>query len=188
VNRTIYFPACAFLLLLALLLLLSEQFSRFSAPHPMLESGKAIDQTAVGKATLIDPYVVGLISDPGIKVSANYQQVDSSIQAVFNKVTRKLRGVQSHLKHHVYQAFNVKVISRHRPTANLVTRIHSWLIGELRLAHTANRRPWKENSDKWTKAQKAAHDPGSRTGSIQGSRAELSRNNLVALIARAANR
>ena len=137
-NRTVYFHACAFLLLSALLLLLSDQFSRFSAPHSMLESGKAIDR-AVGKATLINPHVVGLISDPvGIKVSANYQQVDSSIDAVFNKVTRKLRGVQSHLKHHVHQAFNVRTFSRHRPTANLVIRMHSWLVRELGLAHTTN--------------------------------------------------
>ena len=136
-NRTVYFHACAFLLLSALLLLLSEQFSRFSAPHSMLESGKAIDR-AVGKATLIDPNVLGLISDPEIKVSANYQQVDSSIEAVLNKVTRKLRGAQSHLKHRVHQAFNVKLISRHRPTANPVTRIHAWLIGELGLPHTTN--------------------------------------------------
>ena len=88
----------------------------------MLESGKAIDR-AVGKATLVNPHLVGPISDPGIKVSANYQQVDSSFDAVFNKVTRKLRGVQSHLKHHVHQAFNVRIFSRHRPTANLVTRV-----------------------------------------------------------------
>ena len=55
VNRSIYFPAFIFLLLFALLLLLSEQFSRFSAPRSMLESGVAIDRGAVAKATLIGP-------------------------------------------------------------------------------------------------------------------------------------
>jgi hypothetical protein len=42
-NRTIYFSAFVFLLLLALLFLLSHQLSRFSAPRSMLQSGKAID-------------------------------------------------------------------------------------------------------------------------------------------------
>jgi hypothetical protein len=144
VNRTICFPALAFLLLLALLLLLSDQFSRFSAPRSMVESGRAIHRVAVEKPTLINPHVVGLFSDPmGIKVSANYQQADSSIDAVFNKVTRKLRGTQSRLKHHAHQAFNVKVISRHRPTANLLARIHIWLIDELGLPHTTNRQSVK---------------------------------------------
>src|ERR1700732_3559086 len=58
VNRSIYFPAFVFLLLFALLLLFSEQFSRFSAPRSMLESGKAIDRAAVETATLIDPQAV----------------------------------------------------------------------------------------------------------------------------------
>jgi len=55
VNRSIYFPAFIFLLLFALSLLLSEQFSRFSAPRSMRESGKAIDRAAVEKANLINP-------------------------------------------------------------------------------------------------------------------------------------
>src|SRR4030088_2283468 len=46
VNRSIYFPAFVFLLLFTLLLLLSEQFGRFSDPSSMRESGKAIDQAA----------------------------------------------------------------------------------------------------------------------------------------------
>jgi hypothetical protein len=58
VNRSIYFPAFIFLLLFALSLLLSEQFSRFSAPRSMLESGVAIDRAVVAKATLIDPWEV----------------------------------------------------------------------------------------------------------------------------------
>jgi len=50
VSPSIHFPAFVFLLLLALLLLLSEQFSRFSAPRSMLDSGKAIDRAATEKA------------------------------------------------------------------------------------------------------------------------------------------
>src|SRR5258707_10762080 len=55
VSHSIYFPTFVFLLLFALLLLLSEQFSRFSAPRSMRESGKAIDRAAVEKANLINP-------------------------------------------------------------------------------------------------------------------------------------
>jgi hypothetical protein len=48
VSRSIYFPVFIFLCLFALLLLLSEQFSRFSAPRSMLESGKAIAERMFG--------------------------------------------------------------------------------------------------------------------------------------------
>jgi hypothetical protein len=76
-NHAIYFSAFVFLLLLALLFLLSHQLSRFSAPRSMLQSGKAIDRTAVEKATLISPHAVGLFPDPvEIRVSANDQPVD----------------------------------------------------------------------------------------------------------------
>jgi hypothetical protein len=144
VNRTIHFDAFVFLLLLALLFLLSGQLSRFSAPRSRLESGKAIDRKAVKNAILVHPQAVGLFPDPvEIKVSANDQRVDSSIDAALNKVTRKLRGVQTRLKDHGHP-FNVKIVSRYRSAANLVTRIHSWLVDELGLAHTMNGRPWKE--------------------------------------------
>jgi hypothetical protein len=137
VNRTIHFDAFVFLLLLALLFLLSGQLSRFSAPRSMLESGKAIDRTAVKNAILVHPQAVGLFPDPvEIKVSANDQRVDSSFDVALNKVTRKLRGVQTRLKDHA-RPFNVKIVSRYRSAANLVTRIHSWLVDELG-------RPWKE--------------------------------------------
>ena len=144
-NRSIYLPAFVFLLLLALLFLLSGQISRFSVPRSMLESGKAIDRTAVEKATLINPHAVGLFPDPvEINISANDQRVDSSIDAALNKVSEKLSGVDSHPKNHMRRRFNVKIISRYRPTAKLVTRIHSWLVGELGLAHTANGRSIKK--------------------------------------------
>jgi hypothetical protein len=143
VNRSIYLPAFVFLLLLALLFLLSGQISRFSVPRSMLESGKAIDRSAVEKATLINPHAVGLFPDPvEIKVSENDRRVDCSMDAALNKITRKLRG--GHLKDHVHRSFNVKSVSRYRPTAKLVTRIHSWLVGELGLAHTANGRSIKK--------------------------------------------
>ena len=55
VNRSFYFPAFVFLLLFALLLLLSGQLSRFSVPRSTRESGKAIDRAAVEKATSTIP-------------------------------------------------------------------------------------------------------------------------------------
>jgi len=140
VSRSICFHAFVFLLLFALLLLLSEQFSRFSAPRSMLESGKAIDQAAVEKATLINPQAVtkrdlqldlapvlteirrhlsfvGLFSHPvEINVSANKERV-SFVDAPLNKITRKLRGVQIHPKNHVHSSFNLKIVSPYRPGA-----------------------------------------------------------------------
>ena len=113
-NRTIYFSAFVFLLLLALLFMLSDQLSRFSAPRSMLQSGKAIDRAAVDKAALINPHAIGLFPDPvEIRVSANDQPVDSSVDAAINKVTRKLRDAQNHLRDRVHPLFNVKIVSRH---------------------------------------------------------------------------
>jgi hypothetical protein len=149
VSRSIYFPAFVFLLLFALLLLLSEQFSRFSAPRSMLESGKALDRAAVEKATLINQQATtkrdlqwdlapvlteirrhwsffGLFPHPvEINVSANEERVASFVDAALNKITRKIRGAQIHLKNHVHSSFNPKIVSRYRHPVNLVTRIHS---------------------------------------------------------------
>jgi hypothetical protein len=134
VHRTIHFSVFVFLLLLALLFMLSDQFSRFSAPRSMLQSGKAIDRAAVDKAALINPHAIGLFPDPvEMRVSANDQPVDSSVDAAINKVTRKLRDAQNHLRDRVHPLFNVKIVARHRPPANLVTRIHSWLWKEIRI-------------------------------------------------------
>jgi hypothetical protein len=161
VNRSIYFPGFVFLLLFTLLLLLSEQFSRFSVPSSMRESGKAIDLAAVEKATLIDPqavtkrdlqsdlarvltefrrrfFGVGLFPHPvEINVSANEERVVSFVHAALKKITRKLRGAQTELKNHVHPSFNLKIVSRYRTAANLVTRIHSRPVAfyQLRLAH-----------------------------------------------------
>ena len=144
-TRTIHFSA-VFLLLLAFLFLLSDQFSRLSAPRPMLEPGKTIDRTAVEKATLINSHAVGPFPDPvEIRVSANYQAVDSSIDSAINKVTRRLRRMQCRLKDSVHPSFNGKVVSRQRPTANLFTQIHSWLAGEFGLRYTTVGRPWHQN-------------------------------------------
>jgi hypothetical protein len=141
-NRRIHFSAFVFLLLLALLFLLSDQFSRLSAPRSMLESEKRIDRTAVEKSTLINSHVVGPFSDPvEIRVSANYQAVDSSIDSDINRVTRRPRGMQRQLKDRAHPLYNVKTVSRHRPTANLVTQIHSWLVRKFGLAYTTNGRP-----------------------------------------------
>jgi hypothetical protein len=141
VSHSIYFPTFVFLLLFALLLLLSEQFSRFSAPRSMRESGKAIDRAAVEKANLINPQAakrdlqsdlapvlteirrhwsfVDLFPHPvEINVAKNEERVVSFVDAALNKITRKLRGVQIHQKNHVHSSFNPKAV-------NLVTRIHS---------------------------------------------------------------
>jgi len=149
VSPSIHFPAFVFLLLLALLLLLSEQFSRFSAPRSMLDSGKAIDRAATEKATPISPQALtkrdlqsdlapaltefrrrlsflGLFPHPvEINVSANEERVVSFVDAALNKITRKLRGVQIHLKNHVHSSFTPKVVSRYKPAVNPVTRIRS---------------------------------------------------------------
>jgi ribosome-associated translation inhibitor RaiA len=149
------FSVSAFPSLLAFLFLFSDQLSRLSVPRSMLESEKTIDRMAVEKATLINSHAVGPFPEPvEIRVSANYQAVDSSIDSEINQVTRRLRRVQRRLKDRVHPSFNVKNVSRHRPTANLVTQFHSWLVGEFGLAHTTNGRPLKTKSDKWTKVQK----------------------------------
>jgi hypothetical protein len=145
-NRTIHFSA-VFLVLLALVFLLSDQFSRLSAPPPVLEPEKTIDRTAVEKATLINsPVAIGPLRDPvEIRVPANYEAVDSSFDSAINKVTRRLRRMQHHLKDRLRPAFIGKAVSRPRPTANLVTQIHSWLVGEFGLGYTTNGHPWKQN-------------------------------------------
>jgi hypothetical protein len=128
-NRSIQFSAFAFLLLLALLFLLSDQFSRLSAPRCMLESEKTIDRTAVEKATLINSHAVGPFPEPvEIRVLANFQAVNSSVDSAINQIMGKLRRVQPRLKDRVRQPFNVKIVPRHNPTANLVIRIRSWLV------------------------------------------------------------
>jgi ribosome-associated translation inhibitor RaiA len=145
-NRTIHFVVFAFLLLLALLFLFSDQLSRLSAPRSMHESDKTIDRTVLEKATLINSHALGPFPDPlEIRVSANYQAVNSSIDYPINKVTRRLRRVQRRLKDRMHPSFNVKIVARHKRTANLVTQIHSWLVGEFGLAYTTNGRPWKQN-------------------------------------------
>jgi hypothetical protein len=168
VNRSFYFPAFVFLLLFALLLLVSGQLSRFSVPCSTRESGKAIDRAALEKATLTIPQaltkrdlqpdppsvfaefrrrfsMVGLFPHPvKINVLTIDQQVDSSSDVALNKITRKLRRLQTHPKNHVHSSFNVKIVSRYRPEVNLLARVHCWLVGELGLAHTTNGLPWKE--------------------------------------------
>jgi ribosome-associated translation inhibitor RaiA len=145
-NHTIYFAASAFLLLLALLFLFSDQLSRLSAARSTLESEKTTDRSALEKAILTNCHAVGPFPDPvKIRVSANYQAVDCSIDYAINKVTRRLRRMQRRLKDRVHPSFNVKIVSRHRSTANLVTQIHSWLGGEFGLAYKTNGRPWKQN-------------------------------------------
>ena len=161
VNRSIYFPALVFLFLFALLLLLSEQFSRFSVPRSMRESGRTIDRATVEKTTLINPQAttkrdlqsdlarvltefkrrfsgVGLFPRPvGINVSANEERMVSYVHAALKKITRNLHSAQTALKNKVRSSFNLKIVSRYKPAANLVTPIHSRPVAfyQLRLAH-----------------------------------------------------
>jgi len=165
VSRSTYFPAFVFLLLFALLFLFSEQFSRFSVPSSMRESGKAIDLAAVEKATLIDPqavtkrdlqsdlarvltefrtrlFGVGLFPHPvEIDVSANEERVVSYVHAALKKITGKLRSAQTELKNHVHSSFKLKIVSRYRSAVYLVTRVQSHPVAfyQLRLAHKIGR-------------------------------------------------
>jgi hypothetical protein len=149
VSRSIYFPAFILLLLFALLLLLSEQFSRFSAPRSMLESGKAIDREAVKQGRLMSPQVVvrrdlppdlapvltgirrhmsfvGLFPQPvKIDVPANRDRLVSFVDTALNKIRRKLRSVQIQQKNHVQSPSSLKIVSRYRPAVTLITRVHS---------------------------------------------------------------
>jgi hypothetical protein len=149
VSRSIYFPAFILLLLFALLVLLSEQFSRFSAPRSMLESGKAIDREAVKQGRLMSPQVVtrrdlppdlapvltgirshmsfvGLFPHPvKIDVPANKDRLVSFVGTALNKIRRKLRSVQIQQKNHVQSPSSLKIVSRYRPAVNFITRVHS---------------------------------------------------------------
>ena len=89
--------------------------------------------------------IVGLFPHPvKINVLTIDQQVDSSSDVALNKITRKLRRLQTHPKNHVHSSFNVKIVSRYRPGVNLLARVHCWLVGELGLVHTTNGVPRKE--------------------------------------------
>jgi hypothetical protein len=162
VSRSIYLPAVILLLLFALLYLLSEQFSRCSAPHPMPESGKTTDQDLVKKGRLINPPAVarrdlppdlapvlaeirshmsfvGLFSHPvKIDVPANKDRLVSFDNTALDKIRRKLRGVQIPQKNRVGSPSNLKIVSRYRPSVNLMTRLHSRLVAFYQLG-PANR-------------------------------------------------
>jgi len=145
-NRTIYFPLSPFCCCWLCCFCSVTSSVVFSAPRSMLQSGKAIDRTAEDKATLINPHAVGLFPETvEIRVLPNDRPVDSSVDSAINKVTRTLRRVQRHLKDREHAPFDVKIVSRHRSTAYLATRIHSWLVGEFGHAYTTNGRPRKEN-------------------------------------------
>ena len=163
-NRTNKLPVFILVLLFALLLLLTGSSVLSWAPEPTSQSKEAInqadakeltDEVDVKKEVLVDSQAVDPSPDLGaVKLLENGQQEAPPVDATLNNMTRNIGGVQIRLKHHVHQAFDGRTFSRHRPTANLVTRIHSWLVGELGLARTTSRRPWKD-SYKWTKHQKA---------------------------------
>jgi hypothetical protein len=167
-NRTVHFSA-VFLLLLALLFLLSDQFSRLSAPRRVLEPEKTIDRIAVEKPPFINSPAAGALRDPvEMRLSANYEAVDSSINSTISKVTRRLRRMQHHLRDRMRPSFIGKVDARPRTTANLVTQIHSWLVGESGLGYTTNGHRWKQNRTNGRRFKKQPAIP--RGSGIQGSR------------------
>jgi hypothetical protein len=195
VNRLFYFPVFAFLSLTALLLLLSGQFSRFSAPHSTLESGKAIDEATAQKAALINPPAAaerdlkpdlspllseirrfrlsGVAPSPHtveIEVSANDQGPNSSIDTALNKVTPKLRGTLKHQKDRAHPPRSVKSVSRHRPTANLLARIRCWLVSEFGLARPTNGRPRKEIRTSGRSIKKRLTTPDLATAGLKAHR------------------
>jgi hypothetical protein len=130
VNRPINFPALVFLLLFALMLLLNGSAILSWASRPVFGSGRSIDGPAVEKASLVHPPVAGPFPDPvEIKVSANYQQEYSSVDAGLNKPPEKFSDVPNSPKNQMHPR-------GHRLTANLMTRIHSRPVhlGEQRLS------------------------------------------------------
>ena len=154
-NRSNKLPAFILVLFFALLLLLTGSSVLSWAPEPTSESKEATRQADakvltdeavdVTKEVPVDSQVVDLSQDPrAVQVSENDQQKASPVDATLNKIPRNIRGVQTHLKHHIHQAFNRRTFFRHRPTEDLVTRFHSWLVGELGLTRTTHTRHWKE--------------------------------------------
>jgi hypothetical protein len=122
VSRPIDFPALVFLLLLALILLLSGSaiLSRASRPTSSSDGAAAEKASLVHeKASLVQPQIVTLFSDPAeIRVSANYQQVISPIDSGLDKPIKKLSDLPSSPKNHIQpRGYRLKV--------NLVTRFHT---------------------------------------------------------------
>ena len=125
-SRPIDFPALVFLLLLALILLLSGSAILSRASRPTSSSDRALDGAAAEKATLVHekaslvpPQVVTLFSEPAeIKVSANYQQAVSPVDSGLDKPVEKLSELPSSPKNHSQSR-------GYRPKANLVTRSHA---------------------------------------------------------------
>jgi hypothetical protein len=126
VSRPIDFPALVFLLLLALILLLSGSAILSRASRPTSSSDRALDGAVADKASLVheksslvQPQIVTLFSDPAeIRVSANYQQVISPIDSGLDKPIKKLSDLPSSPKNHIQpRGYRLKV--------NLVTRFHT---------------------------------------------------------------
>jgi hypothetical protein len=126
VNRLINIPVFAFLSLMALLFLFSDQLSRLSVPRSTFESGNAIGRAAVDKAALMNPHTVDLLSDPaGIKVLFIDPRVDSSVSPPFSETIWKIPVAPSYRKDHVHSRFNVKMVYRTKLAAKRATGNHS---------------------------------------------------------------
>lgn len=115
----------------------------------MLDSGKATNREAMKKGRLLNPQAVtkrdlppdlapvltgirrhfsfvGLFPHPvKIDLPANKDRLVSFVDTALNKIRRKLRSVQIQQKNHVHSPSNLKIVSRYRPSINLITRVPS---------------------------------------------------------------
>jgi hypothetical protein len=160
VKRLFYFPV-AFLSLMALLLLLSGQLSRFSIPRAMPESSTASDRAALGEVTLanqqpatkddLQPVLsstliesrkrssgVGLFSNPAeLKAPASDERLHSFFTVGLNQIARKKGEESSRPKNQVR-------LTGYRPRVNFVTRIHRPRFFERRLGNSGNGPSWQK--------------------------------------------
>ena len=161
VNRSILFLAFAFLLLLALLLLLSDRLSRFSIPRAMLESWRTSDRAALEKETFANQqsttkndlqpvlsstlmenrrrlFGVGLFPNPvELKEPASDERAHFFITAGRNQVVGQQGGELSRPGNQVRS-------TGYRPRGYLVTRIHGPRFFERRLAPSAKGPSWQK--------------------------------------------
>jgi hypothetical protein len=161
VNRSILFPASVFLLLLALLFVLSGQLSRLSIPRAMPESWRASDRAALEEETFanqrsvikddIQPVLTSTLienrrrfSGPGLfpnpaelKDPASDERPHLFTTASLNQIAGKQGGESSRPKNQVQ-------LAEYRQKVNLVRRIHGPRFFERRPGHSANGPSWQK--------------------------------------------
>lgn len=160
-SRSIHFSTFFFVLLFALVLLVSAQLSRLSVPYAMPESWRAIDRAALEEVPLASrqsatkndrqpvsstPLIedrkrvsdIGWLPDlEGSKEPASGERVNSSLADGINRVGEKQDQEASRPKNQVKSA-------GYRPRVNLVTHSHGPKVSERRLAHSGNGPSWQK--------------------------------------------